>query len=133
MSNICPICHRYFDPPDDWGKAVCPGCYTSPDEELEGESVVEMEVDDTEEWVIVFLGVDGPHELKRIVGKKIAQKYADLVIKGVIEDKRHHKDSQRIHVWTAEAFDNPRRGRTVIPVGSLDGISAEDFDQGEYM
>ena len=129
MSNICPICHKYFNAPDDWNKAVCPGCYISQDTEPE----VKPEVDDTEEWVVLFLAVDGPHELKRIVGKKTAQKYAELLVKGVIDDKRHHKDSQRIRVWTAESFDNPKRGRTVIPVGTLDGISAEDFNQGEYM
>lgn len=135
MSRICPICHRYYDPSEDWNKAVCPRCYIPPKSEQPDlkSAELEPEMDDTEEWVVLFLAVDGPHELKRIVGKKTAQKYAELLIKGVIDDKRHHKDSQRIRVWKAEAFDNPRRGGIVIPVGSLDGIRAEDFDQGEYV
>jgi len=128
MSKICPICRGYFNPPEDWDKAVCPSCYTSPEEQIKPQ---EPEDKDESMWVVVFLGVDSPKELKQFKGKDKAQAFANAVYDG-IKGLEYLKGSERIRVWKAEALDN-REGRTVIAVGTLDGIRAEEFDQGEYI
>ena len=142
MSEVCVLCRRCFNPPKDWTKHICPRCIKEKNEteqqrKIEAERIkveAEKEQDRLNEigpFVVVFLGVDGPHEISEEFERMgQAEEFVDKIHKGINENYAYLKGSDRLRIFKTEyrRSDEP----IIIPVGSLDGIRAEDFDPSKY-
>ena len=131
MGTSCLICRKTFNP--EGHEAVCSKCRGPTQKEKDVElkiKAAELEaIKDTEvgPWVVVFLSVSGPSEISpEFETKGEAKKFTSDIHNGISTKYQYLKDSERLRIYHTD-YRN-KGGRTVIPVGSLDGIRAEDFD-----